>query len=68
MEKLHYEELLNMCSLPDIAIIKSRRMRWMEQAAYVEEKNNAVLKGSEGWRLFERPRREYEDNNKMDHK
>jgi hypothetical protein len=40
--KLHNEELRGLYSLPSIIrIIKSRRMRWADHVARLEEKRNA---------------------------
>jgi len=33
LRELHSEELRNMYSLPDIRVIKSRRVRWAEHVA-----------------------------------
>jgi hypothetical protein len=59
--KLYNEELLNFYSSPSIIkIMKSRRMRWAEHVARIEEKMNAyrLLMGKpEGKRPVGRPRR-----------
>jgi hypothetical protein len=52
-------------------MIKSRRMRWAGHVVQMGEKRNAytILVGkSEGKRSLGRPRRRWEDNNKMDHR
>jgi hypothetical protein len=68
--KLHNEELQNLYSSPSIIrIIKSRRMRWVEQVARMREERNVYrfLAGKrEGKRPLERPRRRWLDNIKMD--
>ena len=49
--------------------LKSRRLRWAEQVARVEQSRNVyrVSVGKpEGKRLLARPRRRWEDNIKMD--
>jgi hypothetical protein len=56
-------------SSPVIRQIKSRRMRWAGHVARMGEGRNVcrVLVGKpEGKRPFERPRRRWEDGNKMD--
>ena len=67
---LHNEELNDLYSLPKIArVVKSRRMRWAGHVARMGEDRGAhrVLVGkSEGKRPLGRPRRRWEDNNKMD--
>ncbi|KAJ4442624.1 hypothetical protein ANN_04213 [Periplaneta americana] len=68
--KLHNAELHALYSSPDIIRnIKSRRLRWAGHVARMGESRNAyrVLVGRpEGKRPFERPRRRWEDNIKMD--
>ena len=68
--KLHNEELSNMYSLPNIVrVVKSRRMRWVGHVASMGEGRGVhrVLVGKpEGKRPLGRPRRRWEDNNKMD--
>jgi hypothetical protein len=63
-------ELHNLYFSPSIIrIIKSRRMRWAEHVARMEEKRNAyrILVGNpEGNRTLGRPRRRWVDNIKMD--
>jgi hypothetical protein len=49
-------------------IFKSRRMRWAEYVARMEEKRGAyriMVRIPEGRRPLRRPRRRWEDNNKM---
>jgi hypothetical protein len=68
--KLHNEELNDLYSLPNnVRVVKSRRMRWAEHVARMEEDTcvNRVLVGKpEGKRPLGRPRRRCEDNIKMD--
>ena len=68
--KLHSEELSDLYSLPNIVrVVKSRRMRWTGHVARMGEGRvvHRVLVGKpEGKRLLRRPRRRWEDNNKMD--
>ncbi|KAJ4433756.1 hypothetical protein ANN_16068 [Periplaneta americana] len=68
--KLHNTELHALHSSPDIIrIIKSRRLRWAGHVARMGVSRNAyrVLVGRpEGKRPLGRPRRRWEDNNKMD--
>ena len=68
--KLHKEELSDLYSLPNIVrVVKSRRMRWAGHVARMGEGRGVhrVLVGkSEGKRPLERPRRRWEDNNKME--
>jgi hypothetical protein len=62
--KLHYEELHNLYSSPNI-MIKSRRMRWAGHVARMGKKRNAyrLLVGKpEGKRPQGRPRRRWVDN------
>jgi hypothetical protein len=70
LRKLHSEELHNLYSSPDIIRqIKSRRMRWAEHMARVEEERQVykVLVGKpEGKRPLGRPRRRWEDGIRMD--
>jgi len=68
--KLHKEELNDMYFSPNIVwIIKSRRMKWAEHVAPMEEGRSLyrVLVGKpEERRPLERTRRRWEDNIKMD--
>jgi hypothetical protein len=68
--KLHNEELHNLYSSPN-RIIKSRRMRWAEHVARMEETRNAyriLVEKPEGKRPLGRPRRRWVDNIKIDHR
>jgi hypothetical protein len=68
--KLHNEELHNLYSSPSIIrMIKSRKMRWAEHVARMEETKNAyrILVGKqEGKRPLGRPTRRWVDNIKID--
>jgi hypothetical protein len=68
--KLHYEELNDMYSLPNIVrVVKSRRMRWEGHVARMREESGVhrVLVGKpEVKRPLGRHRRRWEDNIKMD--
>jgi hypothetical protein len=70
LRKLHYEELYNFTSSPDITrMIKSRRMRWAGHVARMGETRDAcrILVGKpEGKRPLGRRRRKWVDNIKMD--
>jgi hypothetical protein len=70
LRKLHYDELHNLCSSPNIVrVIKSRKMRWAGHVARMGEGRGVyrVLVGRpEGKRPLERLRRGWEDNIKMD--
>jgi hypothetical protein len=68
--KLHNDDLHSLCSSPNIVrVIKSRRIRWAGHVARMEKGRSVyrVLAGRlEGKRPLGRPRRRWEDNNKMD--
>jgi hypothetical protein len=68
--KLRNDELHDPYSSSNIVgVIKSRRMRWAEHVARMEERRDVyrVLVGRpEGKRPLGRPRRRWEDNIKMD--
>ena len=68
--KLHNEGLSDLYSLPNILrVVKSRRMRWAGHVARLGQGRGVyrVLVGRpEGKRPLGRPRRRWEDNNKMD--
>jgi hypothetical protein len=68
--KLHNDELHSLYSSPNIVrVIKSRRLRWAEHVARIWEGRGVyrVLVGRpEGKRPLGRPRRRWEDNNKLD--
>jgi hypothetical protein len=68
--KLHNEELHNLYTSPDIIRqVKSRRMRWAGPMARMGEdrKVHKVWVGKpEGKRPLGRPRRRWEDGNRMD--
>ena len=70
LRKLHYEELNDLYSSPNIfRVIKSRRIRLAGHVARVREKRGVyrVLVGKpEGNRSLARPRRRWEDNIKKD--
>jgi hypothetical protein len=58
------------CSPNIVRVIKSRRMRWAGHVARMGERRGVyrVLVGkTEGKRPLGRPRRRWENNNKMDH-
>ena len=68
--RLHNEELHSYYySLNIVRTIKSRRLRWADNIARMEEgrKTFKILTGKlAGERLLKRPRRRWEDNIKMD--
>jgi hypothetical protein len=68
--KLHNDELYRLHFSPNIVrVIKSRKMRWAGHVARMEEGRGVyrVLVGRpEGKRPLGRPKRRWEDNNKMD--
>jgi hypothetical protein len=68
--KLHNEELNDLYTLTNIVrVVKSRRMRWAGHVARMGEDRvvHRVLVGKpERKRPMGRPRRKWEDNNKMD--
>jgi hypothetical protein len=68
--KLHNEELHGLYSSPSIIrVIKARRMRWAGHVALMGEVRGAynILVGRpDGRRPPGRPRRRWEENNKMD--
>jgi hypothetical protein len=68
--KLHNGELHNLYSSPDIIRqIKSRRMKWAEHVARMEEERNVYrfLEGKpDSKRPLERPSHRWEDGIKMD--
>jgi hypothetical protein len=62
--KLHNEELNDLYSSPNIIrVTKSRRMRW---AGHVARMGRGEVGKPEGKRPLGKPRRRWEDNNKMD--
>jgi 7-keto-8-aminopelargonate synthetase-like enzyme len=68
--KLHNEELSALYSSPNIIqVIKSRRIRWAEQAAHMWERRGvymALVRKPEKKRPTGRPRRRWEYNIKME--
>jgi hypothetical protein len=67
--KIHREELNDLHSSPSIVrVIKSRRMKWAEQVARIEESKGVcrvLVEKPEGKRPLGRPRRRWENNIKM---
>jgi hypothetical protein len=63
---IHTEEFHNLCSSPNIKMIKSSNMRWMGNVTRCRERRNVytVLIGKPPARNrpFGRPRRRWEDN------
>ena len=68
--KLHNEKLNGLYPSPNIVwVIKSRRMKWSEHVALMEERRGVyrvLVRKPEGNRPLGRPRRRWEDNIKMD--
>jgi hypothetical protein len=68
--KLHYKELNDLYSLPNIVwVVKSRRMRWAGHVARMGKEigvRRLLVGKPEGKRPLGRPRRRWEDNIKMD--
>ena len=67
--RLHNKELYDLyCSLNIIRVIKSRRMRWVENVARMGDGRGAFMvlaRRPEAENSFGRPRRKWEDNIKM---
>ena len=68
--KLHNEKLRSLCLSPNIVKeIKSRRLRWTDHVARMEEGSSAfkILTGKPGGKgPLGRPRRRWEDNSRLD--
>jgi hypothetical protein len=68
--KLHYKELSDLYSLPNIVrVVKSRRMSWAVHVACMGEGrgvHGVLARKPEGKRTLGRPRRRWEDNIKTD--
>jgi hypothetical protein len=68
--KLHNDELNDLYCSPNIVrVIKSRRMRWAGQVAFMGEGrclHRVLVRKPEGKRPLGRPKRKWEDNIKMD--
>jgi len=67
--RLHYKELNDLCSSPNIVrVTKSRRMRWVGHVARMGEERGVyrVLVGKAESRPLGRPRRRWVDNIRMD--
>jgi len=69
-QKLHNEEFNDLYSSPSIVwVIKSRRIRWVENVARMREKRGVyrnLVGKPEGQRLLGRPRCRWDNNIKMD--
>ena len=65
--KLHNEELSDLYSLPSIVrVVKLRRMRWVGRMGDGRGVHRVLVGKPEGKRPLGRPRRRWDDNNKMD--
>jgi len=68
--RLHNEELHGLYASPNIIrVIKSRKIRWTGRVTRIGGMRNAYsifFRKTEGKRLFERPRRRWEDSIKID--
>jgi hypothetical protein len=69
-KKVHNDELHSLYYSPNIVrVIKSRRMRWVEHVARMEERRGVYkvsVENPEEKRRLGRPRHRWEDNIKMD--